>query len=153
MTNSAFQIQTDLSPWTIGDFEILVNNQNTIVATNPGQFYYHQRVFNTNTGNATASVDFEFNWTKDFVPQIAGGMPIHAYVRLAGRPHWTDWTPQSTTIAGTQTQNTCASGSDGSITVNNVPANAEVWVTAHLDYRARASPTRACAPTIPSRSP
>src|SRR6185436_18771642 len=43
MTDSAFQIQTDLTPWTIYDFEILLNGQGTIVATNPGQFYYHQR--------------------------------------------------------------------------------------------------------------
>ena len=95
MTNSSFQIQTDLSPWTIGDFEILVNNQNTIVATNPGQFYYHQRVFNDNMGNATASVDFEFNWDRTSFRR-SRWQPIHAYVRLAGSNTWTDWTPQST---------------------------------------------------------
>ena len=43
MTDSAFQLKDDLSPWTITDFEILINGKdNTIVATNPGQFYYHQ---------------------------------------------------------------------------------------------------------------
>jgi len=134
MTDSAFKIQTDLSPWTIGDFEILVNNQNTIVATNPGQFYYHQRV--TSPYLVTTSVDFRIDWPNDFVPQVEGGNPIHAYVRLDGQTSWTDWTPQSTGSCWNQTQNQC-SGSDGTITVNNVPAKAEVWVTVHLDLRCK----------------
>ena len=46
MTDSAFQLKDDLSPWTIADFEILLNNRNVVVATNPGQFYYHQRATN-----------------------------------------------------------------------------------------------------------
>src|SRR5438105_4019731 len=46
MTDSSFQLKDDLSPWTVNDFEILMSSKNTIVATNPGQFYYHQRATN-----------------------------------------------------------------------------------------------------------
>jgi hypothetical protein len=57
-------------------------------------------------------------------------------VKLAGAPAnaWTDWTPQSTNRCWNSTQNQC-SGADGTITVNNVPAGATVWVTVHLDYK------------------
>ena len=74
-------------------------------------------------------------------------MPIHAYVRLASSNTWTDWTPQSTQICWSATQNTCAGGSDGSITVNNVPADAEVWVTAHLDFRCKGE-SYTCATSV-----
>jgi len=126
MTDSAFKIQSDLSPWTISDFEVLVNNQNTIVATNPGQFYYHQRVVNPYA--VATSVEFKIDWPGEFTTQTTGGNPIHAYVRQNGSTTWTDWTPQSTGICW----NAC-SGADGTITVSAVPANAEVWVTVHLD--------------------
>ena len=106
MTDSAFKIQTDLSPWTISDFEVLVNNQNTIVATNPGQFYYHQRVISPYT--VTTSIDFKIDWPSDFMPQVTGGNPIHAYVRLNGATSWTDWTPQSTSKCWNATQNSCS---------------------------------------------
>ena len=33
MTDSAFQLKDDLGPWTITDFEILLNNRNVVVAT------------------------------------------------------------------------------------------------------------------------
>ena len=59
-----------------------MNNQNTIVATNPGQFYYHQR--GVNTFATTTSWEFRLSWPDKFSPQVAGGMPIHAYVQLAG---------------------------------------------------------------------
>jgi hypothetical protein len=132
MTNSAFQFVDDLGPWTITDFEILMNNQNTIVATNPGQFYYHQR--GTNSFPGTTSWEFKLSWPDKFSPQMLGGMPIHAYVQLAGQTNvWTDWTPQSTGICWNAAQNQC-SGEDGTITVNNIPTGATVWVTVHLDY-------------------
>jgi hypothetical protein len=142
MTDSAFQLVDDLTPWTITDFEILLNSSNTIVATNPGQFYYHQR--GTNTSGATASMQFTINWPCQFVTQ--GAQPIHAYVQYASDSAntWRDFTPTSTGITWT---NSPASGCPasapassglpgiGTITVNNVPANAKVWVNVHLDYR------------------
>ena len=104
MTDSAFKLVDDLAPWTIGDFEILINSQNTIVATNPGQFYYHQRA--TNTSGATNSMQFTINWPCQFMTQTAGaGQPIHAYVQLPsdGPNTWRDWTPQSSNITWTNT--------------------------------------------------
>jgi uncharacterized repeat protein (TIGR01451 family) len=143
MTDSSFQLKDDLGPWTITDFEILLNSKNQIVATNPGQFYYHQRV--TNTFVAPTNMEFTINWPQDFTAQTGGGQPIHAYVQLATDPAntWTDWTPQSTGICSTYsspadnvnpTNAPACAGSDGTITVNNVPAGAKVWVTVHLDY-------------------
>ena len=35
MTDSAFKLVDDLSPWTISDFEILLNPQLKIIATKP----------------------------------------------------------------------------------------------------------------------
>ena len=77
MTNSAFRLVDDLAPWRIGDFEILLNGKNVIVATNPGQFYYHQRAFNDTVADSPASVDFQLHWDSYFAPQTSGGMPIH----------------------------------------------------------------------------
>ncbi|HEY3210032.1 MAG TPA: hypothetical protein VGL18_09625, partial [Actinomycetota bacterium] len=135
MTNSAFQLVDDLSPWTINDFEILMNPKYVIIATNPGQFYYHQRgtVPLQFTGNT--SWEFRLSWPSEFVPQTEGGQPIHAYIQYANdAPNtWRDWTPQSSSICWNSAQNTC-SGADGTITVNNVPPGAKVWVTVHLDY-------------------
>jgi hypothetical protein len=136
-------LKDDLSPWTISDFEILLGGKdNTIVATNPGQFYYHQRV--TNTFATTASVDFSINWPCQFTTQTGSqGTPIHAYIQYAGDPAntWRDWTPQSTTPVITNQpltlcdKNTSAGPQGGAtLTVNNVPAGAWVWVTVHLDY-------------------
>jgi hypothetical protein len=143
MTDSSFQLKDDLSPWTITDFEILLGGKdNTIVATNPGQFYYHQRV--TNTFATTASVDFSIQWPCQFMTQTDGqGTPIHAYVQYASDPAntWRDWTPQSTTpVITNQPASICPYGSvtvplgGATLTVNNVPAGARVWVTVHLDY-------------------
>jgi uncharacterized repeat protein (TIGR01451 family) len=135
MTNSAFQLVDDLTPWTINDFEILMNPKYTIIATNPGQFYYHQRATVPTAVTANSSWEFKLSWPNEFVPQTEGGQPIHAYVQLAGDGPgtWRDWTPQSTGICWNSTQNMC-SGFDGTITVNNVPPGAKVWVTVHLDY-------------------
>jgi hypothetical protein len=138
MTDSAFQLVDNLDPWTITDFEILLNPSLTIVATNPGQFYYHQR--GTNTSGANASMRFDLTWPCDFVTQ--GAQPIHAYVQYAGEPNnWRDWTPQSSPITWKNADSTTCSktttgptAGTGTITVNNVPANAKVWVTLHLDY-------------------
>ncbi len=141
MTDSSFQLKDDLSPWTITDFEILLNAKNVVVATNPGQFYYHQRA--TNPFAVTTKFQFNLNWPAEFTSQTDGGQPIHAYVQLATDPAntWRDWTPQSTGICSTYQASSATpsgapacSGQDGTITVNNVPAGAKVWVTAHLDF-------------------
>jgi hypothetical protein len=140
-----------LAPWTITDFEILLNGQNTIVATNPGQFYFQPRV--TSPFGVTTSMDFELSWSKDFVPQTNGGMPLHAYVRLPGGTTWTDWTPQSTDLCWSATQNTCTNGSDASIMVNNIPADAEVWITAHLDLACKSKAYSCLQPNDPLKRP
>jgi hypothetical protein len=141
MTDSAFKLVDDLTPWTIGDFEILLNPKNEIVATNPGQFYYHQRA--TNTSGTTSSMQFNIRWPCQFMTQISNGQPIHAYVQYASDPAntWRDWTPQSTNISWTNSNvSTCSKTTTagppgtGTITPNNVPAGAKVWVTVHLDY-------------------
>ena len=143
MTDSAFQLKDDLGPWTITDFEILLNNRNVVVATNPGQFYYHQRA--TNPFSVATKWEFNLNWPKEFTAQMEGGNPIHAYVQLVGDPAntWRDWTPQSTGSCWTYSSPAdnvnpnnlpnCG-GQYGKITVNNVPAGAKVWVTVHLDF-------------------
>jgi len=134
MTDSSFQLKDDLSPWTISDFEILLSPKNVIVATNPGQFYYHQRV--ANTFSTTTSMAFTLNWPNDFATQTDGGQPLHAYVQFATDPAntWRDWTSQSTGICWSSTPTAACGVNDGTITVNNVPAGAKVWITAHLDY-------------------
>jgi uncharacterized protein (DUF2141 family) len=141
ITDSSFQLADDLTPWRFTDFEILLNPSNTIVATNPGQFYYHQR--GLNTSGSTASMQFTVNWPCQFTTQTAGGQPIHAYVQYASDSAntWRDFTPQSTNIMWTNAplascSKTTTAGplGTGTITVNNVPAGAKVWVTVHLDY-------------------
>src|SRR6185369_5111300 len=145
MTDSSFQLKDDLTPWTITDFEILLNGQNAIVATNPGQFYYHQRA--TSPYSIPTQWQFNLNWPKEFTAQIEGGQPIHAYIQYATDPAntWRDWTPQSTGICWTYSSPTnnaanvkqCGTPGGtqyGTITVNNVPAGAKVWITVHLDY-------------------
>ena len=142
MTDSAFRLVDDLTPWTIGDFEILLNPKNEIVATNPGQFYYHQRA--TNTSGGTTSMAFTINWPCQFQTQISGGQPIHAYVQLpSDSPNtWRDWLSKSSNISWTNTNTspacikTTSAGppGTGTITANDVPAGAKVWVNVHLDY-------------------
>jgi hypothetical protein len=132
LTDSAFKLVDDLTPWTITDFEILLNPKNVIVATNPGQFYYHQRA--TNTSGGTSYMHFDIDWPCKFQAQTTGGQPLHAYVQLPGdAPNtWRDWTPTSSNIWWTTSD--CPAGPDGTIRVNDVPAGARVWVTVHLDY-------------------
>jgi hypothetical protein len=143
ITDSAFLLKDDLSPWTITDFEILLGGKdNTIVATNPGQFYYHQRV--TNGLASAASVDFAISWPCQFMTQTGNqGNPLHAYVQFASDPAntWRDWTPQSNNVViVNQPVANCPKSTSGgppgsaTMTVNNVPAGARVWVTVHLDY-------------------
>jgi hypothetical protein len=141
MTDSSFQLADDLTPWTISDFEILLNSSNTIVATNPGQFYYHQRAVNTSGGSA--SMQFTIKWPCQFTTQTVGGQPIHAYVQYAGDSAntWRDFTGTATGItwnngpvASCDKNTTAGPQGTGTITVNGVPANAKVWVTVHLDY-------------------
>ncbi len=139
MTSSAFELKDDLSPWTISDFEILLNPQNKIVATNPGQFYYHQRV--TNSFPSTTAMDFVLDWPAAFATQTTNGQPLHAYVQLVGDPMntWRDWTGQSTGICWSSTPAANCGGHDATITVRNVPTGAKVWITAHLDYYLKGS--------------
>ena len=147
MTDSSFQLKDDLSPWRITDFEILLNGQSSIVATNPGQFYYHQRATSPYSPSVITQWQFNVNWAKEFTAQTEGGQPIHAYVQYATDPAntWRDWTPQSTGICWTYSSPTnnpanvkqCGTPSGtqyGTITVNNVPGGAKVWITVHLDY-------------------
>ena len=114
-----------------------------MVATNPGQFYYHQRA--TNPFSVATKWEFNLNWPKEFTAQVEGGNPIHAYVQLAGDPaeHVARLDPQSTGSCWTYsspadnvnpTNLPNCGGQYGKITVNNVPAGAKVWVTVHLDF-------------------
>lgn len=86
---------------------------------------------------------YTINWPCQFQTQTAGGQPIHAYVQYASDSAnvWRDWTPQSSNITWTnQPVSACDKNSSagplgqGTITVNNVPVGAKVWVTVHLDY-------------------
>ena len=140
MTNSAFQLVDDLTPWQTTDFEILVNGQNIVVATNPGQIYYHQRA--TSPYSIPTNWDFTLNWPCQFESQTAGGQPLHAYIQYAtdSPDTWRPWTQVSNvSVANVPFPSGCAQPAgtpygEGKITVNNVPAGARVWVTAHLDY-------------------
>jgi len=148
MTDSAFQLVDDLTPWTIGDFEVLVNAQNTIVATNPGQFYYHQRVVNTFT--APTSMSFTVTWPDKFTTQVAGGNPVHAYVELAGQTNkWTEVALGTCWNAATG----CPNNQTARVTVNNVPVNATVWITVHLDYAPKGSAITTLNPNNPLTKP
>jgi uncharacterized repeat protein (TIGR01451 family) len=146
LTNSAFKLVDDLSPWAVPDFEILLNGQNTIVATNPGQFYYHQRA--TNTFPSTTHFDFTLNWPCQFTTQTTSGQAIHAYVQYATDPanYWRPWTDIAN-VAWTNTPfSSCSQvvgptfgtpSGTGTISVQNVPVGATVWVNVHLDYAAK----------------
>ena len=75
-------------------------------------------------------------------------MPIHVYVQYAsdGANVWRDITPNTTgnpcwstapasNPSVAQCEGSDAVMHDGVVTVSNIPAGAEVWVTVHLDYR------------------
>jgi uncharacterized repeat protein (TIGR01451 family) len=137
MTNSAFELVDNLDPWTITDFEVLMNPKYVITATNPGQFYYHQRT-QANPFPGLTTWRFRLDWpAEDFRPQTTNGMPIHAYVKEATGPYagkWRDWTPPKSAICWSTGTTPDCDGSFGTISVPNVPQGAEVWVNAHLDY-------------------
>jgi Zn-dependent M28 family amino/carboxypeptidase len=63
------------------------------------------------------------------------GLSLHADVQLATDPpnKWTLWTPNVTNRCWSTGATSQCSGAKATITVNNVPAGATVWVTAHLD--------------------
>jgi uncharacterized repeat protein (TIGR01451 family) len=132
MTNSAFQIVDDLGPWTITDFEALLNPKGQVIATNPGQFYYHQRGVNSYT--TTTKWEFTLNWSSDFIAQTAGGQPIHAYIQMSDGS-WIDWTSHASNICWSTKPGCVVASNIGTITVNDVPAGADVWVNVHLDYK------------------
>ena len=91
MTNSAFQLVDDLRRGAVNDFEILVNGQNTVVATNPGPVLLPPACDEPLLGRNQL----------DLRPPLAlpvhhadhGGQPIHAYIQLASDPPntWRPW--------------------------------------------------------------
>jgi PKD repeat protein len=121
ITDSAFQIGDSLT--VLLDFEILKAKDNTVIATNPGQFYMHGRVQNV-TGTAQP-VHMELDWDDNFITQ--GATPIHCYIR----PSTGGWSETPCTIIR----------DDGKASVDfaSVPAGATVWVTIHLDYKWKGS--------------
>jgi hypothetical protein len=139
MTDSAFQLVDNLGPWTIADFEILMNSQNTIIATNPGQFYYHQRM--TNTTGGTAKFEFTVDWPATFQAQTAGGNPLHVYVQYATDPAntWRDWTAQANNVCASPGATPICSTHNATLTLAGIPAGARVWLTVHLDYALKGS--------------
>ena len=134
ITQLATQILDNLVPYTVTDFEILMNNKNVIVATNPSQFFYHQRAVNPFPG--LTSWTFTLNWPSAFSTQTTNGQPIKAYVQLAtdAPDVWRIWNSQSTGICWSPTSTAACSGNDATITLHNVPQGAKVSVLAHLDY-------------------
>ena len=80
LKNPGYQQVDDLSPWSIYDFEVLVNPQNTVVATNPGQFAYQQRA--ENPYSIPTNWTFNLSWPCQFETQTTGGNPIKAWVQL-----------------------------------------------------------------------
>jgi hypothetical protein len=121
ITNSAFQLQDDLSPWEIAEFEILKQKDGTIVATNPGQFYMHTRVQKV-LGNGP--IHIVMDWDENgFVTQ--GATPVHCYIR----PPSGGWSETPCTIG--------INALTGTVTADfaSVPDGYTVWVTVHLDYK------------------
>jgi hypothetical protein len=121
LTDSAFQIGDSLTP--LLDFEILKAKDNTVITTNPGQFYMHGRVQNV-TGS-TQPVHMVLDWDDNFITQ--GAIPVHCYIRPPSGG-WSE-TPCTITLQS------------GSVVVDfaAVPANYTVWVTVHLDYKWKGS--------------
>ncbi len=143
LTHSAAKSTTEISNQLVADFEVLLNGQNVIVATNPGQFFYHQ--WATNPYSITTSWEFELDFTKDFVAQTIAGGPIKAFLQLPGSSSFVNWTSHATGICW-NTTNGCPSNNIGRITVNDVPAGATVWVMAHIDYSWKGSNISAVVP-------
>ncbi|MEX2624382.1 MAG: hypothetical protein WD651_11720 [Acidimicrobiia bacterium] len=135
LTHSAAKSTTEISNQLVTNFEILLNGQNIIVATNPGQFFYHQ--WATNPYSITTSWEFELDWTDKFEAQTSDGNPINAFIQMPGSSTFTNWTSHSTDICWT-TANGCPANK-GQISVNDVPAGATVWVMAHIDFKPKGS--------------
>ncbi len=135
LTHSASKSTTEISNQLVTDFEILLNGQNVIVATNPGQFFYHQ--WATNPYSITTSWSFVLDWTDKFEAQTVAGGPIKAYLQLPGSSSFVNWTSHATGICW-NTGNGCPAN-QGRITVNDVPAGATVWVMAHIDFKPKGS--------------
>jgi len=134
LTHSASKSTSEISNQLVTDFEILLNGQNVIAATNPGQFFYHQ--WATNPYSIATSWSFELNWTDKFETQTSDGDPIKAFIQMPGSGSITQWTQVSGICW--KTANGCPANV-GRITVNNVPAGATVWVMAHIDFKPKGS--------------
>ncbi|MFW9969726.1 MAG: PKD domain-containing protein [Candidatus Odinarchaeota archaeon] len=112
---SSWLTDSDFNPISYFDFIFRKDNQlggYTLVATNPGQFYYHIEVLN----NWPITVDtliIEANLPEPFI--LKGAMPIHVY--LDG----VDIT-ESCTINGAVVE------------ILNVPLGSTVYITIHMDY-------------------
>jgi hypothetical protein len=136
LTHSASKSTTEISNQLVPDFEILLNGQNVIVATNPGQFFYHQ--WATNPYSITTSWQFLLNWTDKFEAQTVGGDPIKVFIQMPGSTGFTNWTSHATGICWSVATG-CPVANTGQITVNDVPAGATVWVMAHIDFKPKGS--------------
>src|SRR5206468_817125 len=104
ITDSSFQIKDDLSAWSVYDFEILKQaKDNSIVATNPGQFYQHVRV--TNSTGSTQAVTVNASWPRNASPLLSfvtqGATPIHCYQELSGSSSWSEVTCANLVINAT----------------------------------------------------
>lgn len=113
---NSYLTDSDFNPITYFDYIFRKDKPDgfTLVATNPGQFYYHIEVVNTwpipiDTLTITADLP------EDFI--LKGAMPIHVY--LDG---------DDITELCTINPITCTA------TVSNIPVGSMVWVTIHMDY-------------------
>jgi hypothetical protein len=131
LTHSAAKSTTEISNQLVPDFEVLLNGQNVVVATNPGQFFYHQWAANPYT--ITTNWDFNLDWTSDFVAQTTGGQALKAFIQVPGASGFTNWTSHATAVCWSVATG-CPNSHTGRIKVQDVPAGATVWVMAHLDY-------------------
>jgi hypothetical protein len=112
----SYLTDSDFNPITHFDFIFRKNKDPagfTLIATNPGQFYYHIEVVNT-WPTFIDTLTIAAILPNDFI--LKGAMPIHVY--LDG----VDIT-ESSTIIGT------------TVYVSNIQPGSMVWVTIHMDYR------------------
>ena len=120
ITNSAFAIGDSLT--VLSEFEVLKQKDNTVVATNPGQFYMHGRAQNV-TGGPVA-IEITLDWDQSgFMTQ--GATPVHCYIR----PPAGGWSATPCTIV------IDAVNGKATATFGSVPNSYTVWVTVHLDYK------------------
>ena len=150
LTHSASKSTTEVSNQLVTDFEILVDGKsNTVVATNPGQFFYHQ--WATNPYTITTTWKFQLNFGPDFITQTQDGNPIKAFVQLPGSSALTQWTDVSAVCW--RVSNGCPNDNTARITVNNVPAGATVWVQGHIDFKWKGSNVSALGTPSPLSIP